>query len=99
MPRRVKAGPCVQSRIAGIHRHHVQLPLQLPGVGIVRLQKARRIQIIAGADEDMVVDDDRGRRREVLLLEVGDLDVPFLLTRLGVDRNQIVIGSLEVQVL
>ena len=97
VPRRVEAGPGVQSRIAGIHRHHVQLPLQLPGLGVVRLKKARRIQIVTGADDDMVVNDDRGGRREVLLLEVGNLDVPFLLAGLGVEGDQIVIRRLEVQ--
>ena len=40
--RRVEACPGVEPGIARLHRHGVELPLQLAGFGIERLQEARR---------------------------------------------------------
>ena len=77
--RRVEVLPRLEARVAGLHRHGVELPLHVAGLRIERLQVARRIEIVAGADEHVVADDDRRRRGEVLLVEAGDLLVPALL--------------------
>ena len=84
--------------IAGLHRHRVELPLPLAGLRIERLQEAGRVQVVAGADEHVIADDDRRHRREVLLLEVGDLDVPAFLAGSRVERDQVVVGRFEEQV-
>src|SRR5207249_451426 len=79
MARRVETGPRLQARITRIHRHGIKLPLQLARLGIERLQKSRRVEIVAGADKHVIADDNRRERREILLLEIGNLDVPALL--------------------
>ena len=60
--RGVEARPRVEPGIARLHRHGVGLPLQLAGLGIERLQEARHVEVVAGADEDVVADDRPGRR-------------------------------------
>ena len=46
----------------------------------------------------MVVDDDRRRRQEVLLVEVRDLFVPAFLARARVERDEVVVGRDEEQI-
>ena len=84
--------------IARLHRHGVEDPLPLAGLRIERLQEAGRVEVVARADEHVVADDDRRHRREVLLVEVGDLDVPALLAGPRVERDEVVVGRLEEQV-
>ena len=97
VPRRIEARPRVEPGIARIHRHRVEDPLALAGLRIVRLQEAGRVEVVAGADQHVVVDDDRRHRREVLLIEVGDLDVPAFLAGARVERHEVVVGRLEEQ--
>ena len=96
--RRVEAGPRVEPRVAGVHRHGVELPLQLAGLGIERLQEPGRVEIVAGADDHVVADDERRRGREVLLVEVGDGLVPALVAGLRVERHQVVVGRRHVEI-
>ena len=96
--RRVETWPRLQARIARIHRHGIKLPLQLARLGIERLQKSRSVEVVAGADEHVIADDNRRERREILLLEIGDFDVPALLAGARIERDQIVVGRLEVEV-
>ncbi len=96
--RRVEAWPGIQARVALFHRDRIELPLQLPGLRIVRLQESRHVEVVAGADQHVVVDDDRRPGREVLLGERRELDVPALLASLRIERHQIVVGRLEEQV-
>ena len=46
----------------------------------------------------MVVDDDGRHRREVLLVEVGNLDVPAFLAGPRVERDEVVVGRLEEEI-
>src|SRR5207248_6544481 len=94
--RRVETWPRLQARIARIHRHGIKLPLQLARLGIERLQKSRSVEVVAGADEHVIADDNRRERREILLLEIGDFDVPALLAGPRIERDQIVVGRLAV---
>ncbi len=95
---RLEARPCVESRIAGFHRHGVELPLQLAGLRIERLQEAGHVEIVAGPDQDVIADDHRRRRGEILLVEARDFDVPALLARPGVERHEVIVGRLEIEV-
>ena len=83
--------------IARVHRHGVELPLKLAGLRIERLQEARRVQVVAGAGDHVVADDDRRRGREVLLVERRDLLVPALLARLRFERDEIVVRRFHVE--
>ena len=98
VPRCVDTRPGVRARIARLHRHSVELPLQLAGFGIERLQESRRIEIVSGADEHVVADHDGRRRREVLRLEAGDHLVPPLLAGFGLETDQIIVRRLHVQI-
>ena len=49
-------------------------------------------------NEHVIADDNRRERREILLLEIGDFDVPALLAGARIERDQIVVGRLEVEV-
>src|SRR5688572_3701514 len=46
----------------------------------------------------MVVDDDRCRGQEVLLIEVGDFLVPTLLARTRIERDQVIVWRDEEEV-
>ena len=96
--RRVEARPRVQAGIAGVHRHGVGLPLQLAGLGIERLQEARHVEVVAGADEDVIADDHWSGGGEVLFVKARELDVPALLARPRIERHQVVVGRLEVEI-
>jgi hypothetical protein len=98
VPRRVETTPRIEPRIALLHRHRVELPLQLTGLGIERLQEAGRVDVVARPHQHMIADHDRRRRREVTLVEVGDRLVPALLPRLRVERYQVIVGRLHVEV-
>ena len=63
-----------------------QFHCTVAGLGIERLQEAGRVQIVAGADQDVVADHDRRHRGEVLRVEIGDVLVPALLSGLRPDR-------------
>ena len=81
--RGIEARPRVEPRIARLHRHRVEPPLQLAGLGIVGLQISGLVEIVARSDDHVIADDDRRGRREVLLVEIGDFLVPPLLARLA----------------
>ena len=98
VPGGVEVLPRLQPRIAFVHRHRVQLPLQLAGLRIERLEKSRRVEIVAGADQHVIADDDRRHRREVLLGEAGDDLVPALLAGARVERHEIVVRRLDEQI-
>jgi hypothetical protein len=40
----------------------------------------------------VIADDDRRTRRKVLLIEIGDLDVPALFAGSRVERHEVVVG-------
>ena len=84
--------------IALLHRHGVELPLQIAGFGIERLQEARRIDIVARAHQHVIPDHDGRRRREIALRQIGDLLVPALLAGLRVERDQVIVRRLHEQV-
>ncbi len=95
--RAVEAAPGIEARVAGLHRHGVEDPLHVAGFGIARLQVAGLIEIVAGADEDVVADDDGRHGGEVLLIEVGDFLMPALLAGARVEADQIVVRRFHVQ--
>ena len=94
----VEAGPGVEARIAFLHRDGVELPLQLAGFGIERLQEAGRVEVVAGPGDDVVAGDDRRHRREVLLVERGDFLVPALLAGFRFEGDEVVVRRLHVEV-
>ena len=71
MPRGLETRPGVETGIARLHRHGIELPLQLAGFGIVRLEEAGQIEVVAGADQHVVANDDRRHGGKVLLVEVA----------------------------
>ena len=80
----VFVGPGFRAGIAFLDRLAPPLPLQVAGFRIVRFQESGHIQrITTCAYQNMVSDDDRRGRGEVLLLHVGDFFVPALLTGLA----------------
>ena len=68
------------------------------GARIERLQERRRVEVVAGADEDVIADDHRRVRREVLLVERRDLVPPDFLAGLRVEADDPVVVQLEVDV-
>ena len=98
MPGGIEVGPGVEAGIAGLHRHGVEDPVALAGFGVVRLEEPGRVEVVARSDEHVIVDDDWRHRREVLLVEVGDLDVPALLAGLDVERHEVIVRRLEEEV-
>ena len=97
VPRGVEVLPRLEPRIARVHRHGVELPLQLAGLRIERLEEPRRVEIVAGADQHVIADHDRRRRGEILLGEAGDFLVPALLPRSRIERHQIVVRRFHVE--
>ena len=94
----VEAGPGVEAGIAFLHRDRIELPLQLAGFGIERLQEAGRVEVVAGPGDDVVAGDDRRHRREVLLVERGDFLVPALLAGFRFEGDEVVVRRLHVEV-
>jgi hypothetical protein len=83
--------------VAGIHRHRVMDPVPLAGACVKGLQEPRRVEVVAGAHQHLVAHDNRCHRREVLLVEVGNLHVPVFLARAHIDRHQVVVRRFEQQ--
>ena len=85
--RRCRRRVCAASRLPQVSRPgspffigtRVKLPLHVAGFRIERLQEAGLIQIVAGADQDVIADHDRRHGGEILLVEIGDFFVPALL--------------------
>ena len=69
--RGVEVLPRLEPRIAGIHRHAVELPLHIAGVRVERQQVARRVEVVAGADDHVVLDDGRRRRQKYCWLKLA----------------------------
>ena len=95
---RVQVLPRVEARVARFLRRGVPLPLQIAGLRIERLQEPGHVEVVARSDQDVVVDDDRRHRVEVLLLETGQLPGPALLAGARVERDQVVVGRHEKQI-
>ena len=96
--RGVEALPGVEPRIAQVHRYGVKAPLLRTGFRIERHQVTRRVEIVSGADDDVVADRHRRRRQEILLAERRRLLVPALFAGPRVERNEIVVGGDEVEI-
>ncbi len=96
--RRVETLPRLEAGIARVHRHGVEAPLLLARFRIERHQISRRIQIVAGADDDVIADGHRRRRHEVLLAERRRLFVPPLFAGARVERHEIIVGRDEKQI-
>ena len=75
----------------------VKGPLLLAGFGVKRFQHSRQIVKIAGsANDNVVAHNQRGHRRPITLLHVGDDHVPFHCAVSRVEANQMRVGSGEV---
>ena len=98
VPGGVEALPGVEPGIARVHRHGVEAPLLRAGLRIERHQVAGRIEIVPGADDDVVADRHRRRRHEVLLAERRRFLVPPLLAGARVERHEVVVGRDEVEI-
>ena len=97
MFRRLQARPGLEPGIAGILRRRVPGPLHLTGVGVVGLHEAWCVEVVARADEHVVVDDDRRRGREVLRVQLGDLLGPALFAGPAVEADQVVVRCRHVE--
>ena len=97
MPRGIEIGPGLQAGIALLHRHRIELPLHVAGFGIERLQVSRLVEIVAGTDQNVIADDDRRGRGEILQVEIGDIFVPDFLAGLGVQAQQNIVGRFHIQ--
>src|SRR6185503_14787670 len=96
--RRVETWPGLDARIARIHRHRIENPLTLAGFRIVRLQVSGCVEIVTGADDHVIANDDRSHRREVLLIERRDLDMPHFFAGARIDLDQEVVVRLHEEV-
>ena len=94
----LEARPRVEAGVTGIHRDGIELPLELAGLRIEGLQEAGRVEVVSGSGEHVVADDHRRHGREVLLVEIGDFDVPALLAGPRIERDQVVVRRLEVEI-
>ena len=97
VPRGIEVRPGLQTGIALLHRHRVELPLHIAGLGIERLQISGLVEVVAGPDQDVIADDDRRGRGEILQVEIGDVFVPDFLAGLGVQANQNIVGRFHVE--
>ena len=94
----VEVLPRLQPGIALVLRRRVPTPLPGAGFGVEGLQVSRRVEIVARRHQDVVTDDNRGHGREVLLRELGDLDVPSLGSGARVERDEVVVRRGQEQV-
>ena len=62
----VEVLPRLEPRIARVHRHGVELPPHVAAQRVERQQVAGRVEVVAGSDDDLVLDNRRRRRAEVL---------------------------------
>ena len=97
VPGGVEILPGVEPRIARIHRHRIELPLQRTVHRIERLQEAGTVEVVARADQHVIADHERSHGREVLLLEARDLLVPALLAGLRFQTDEVVVRRLHVE--
>src|SRR5215472_2924172 len=97
MTRAVEAAPRAQRGIALFHGNGMEGPLNIARLGIAGLNVSRFVQIVTGADKDVVADDHGGHRREVLLIEIRDFLVPALLARGGIEAYQVIVRSFEIE--
>ena len=85
-----------QFRRAGWGRA-VEDPLRLAVFGIERFEQSRQVVEIAGhADDHVIADDERRRRRPVAALGIRDHDIPLDGSANGVERDEVCIGCREV---
>ena len=98
VPRRIEAGPGLDAGIVRVHGDGVEDPLAFAGFGIEGLEEARRIHIVAGADDHVIAEHDGRDGREVLLVEAGDLLLPFFFAGSGIEADQVIVVDLEIEV-
>ena len=97
MLHRVLVRPCFRTGFAGL-RFGVPVPLNSTSFRISRFEISGNIKRVAAyADDDVVADRNGGRGGEVFLSEVGDLDTPAEFAGSGFERNQMVVGRLEIE--
>src|SRR5580698_2749354 len=94
----IKIRPAIEARVALFLWSYIPPPDQVTGVEIARIKIAGLVQIVATHTDNQLVFDDRGRNRTVVnkFSRAVRLE-PFLLTRLGLERDQVAIGRDEVE--
>jgi hypothetical protein len=93
---RIQAGPGIQAGVAFLLGHDVESPLHCAGFGIEELDEAGRVDIVAGAHQNVISDDDRTRRGEITLRQIGDRLVPELLAGRGIESDEVIVRGLHV---
>src|ERR1700693_1931207 len=87
--------PGFRSRFAGLGCR-VPMPLQVSGFGIARFKVSRNVEIVAAHAYDQVSSDDHRRHgTEIHLIDIADLFSPALLSRNGVERNEMTVRSFK----
>ena len=94
---RLEVFPGFQSRITLLLWNCVPRPLHVPRFRVPGLHVSRRIQIVAGAHNDVVADNDRSHRGKVLLVEISDRLVPSLLAGDRVKADEVIVGRFHVE--
>src|SRR6185312_10822342 len=59
---------------------------------------ARRVHIVAGPDQQVIADNDRGHGGKVLFVEARNLLFPALLAGLGVQADQVIVMDLQIEI-
>ena len=73
-------------------------PQFLAAVGVIGDDVAADAEFAArAADDDLAVDDQRHQRQVLTLLVVLDFGIPDHLAGLGVERNHVIIGRGEIE--
>src|SRR5690349_3581593 len=98
MLRRFFVRPTFGTGITLLLWHGIPPPLQIARLRIARLEISGNIQIVTAHPDEHSILDHNGRYAPVVeLIEVAYLLVPSLLPVLQLERNQVTVGSFEVQ--
>src|SRR5882724_5630116 len=97
MHRGVHGRPALDAWLAGARRGP-PFPLHFTGFRVEGYEETTDVHRIAThANQDMIPDNQRSRRGEVLQSSVGDSLTPALLSGVGVNTDHPVVGPEEIQ--
>ena len=95
---RFLGGPRFRTGVAHFHGRRVPPPLQVASLWIARFQIAFHVhRVAAHTHDDVILDHQRGHRREVLQLLIGNLFAPALFAVFDIERDEPAVRALEIE--